>query len=60
MGKPTNSMTFRLSDEEKDILKAYCEQMSRSQSDVLRELIRGLSKKTSRHPKGCNQPSSLA
>ncbi len=52
MAKPSNSMTFRLSDEEKDILKAYCEQTSRAQSDVLRELIRSLQKKISLSPKG--------
>jgi len=52
MAKPNNSMTFRLSDEEKEILKTYCEQTSRAQSDVLRELIRSLQKKTSRSPLG--------
>jgi hypothetical protein len=39
---PKNQVNFRVSDEELEVLKAYCEQEDRSQSDVLRELVRSL------------------
>jgi predicted DNA-binding protein len=47
MGKPTNFITFRVNDQEKDILRAYCEKQGRTQTDVLRELIRNLEKENS-------------
>ncbi|BAZ17887.1 molybdenum-pterin binding domain protein [Calothrix sp. NIES-4071] len=45
MAKPSNFITFRVVDEEKQILKQYCEQTGRQQSDVLREFVRSLEKK---------------
>lgn len=39
------SITIRLPDEEIELLKEYCEQTGRTQSDVLRGLIRGLEKR---------------
>ncbi|MGB3205393.1 MAG: ribbon-helix-helix protein, CopG family [Crinalium sp.] len=42
MSKPEIYITFRLTSQEKEILKAYCEQEGRNQTDVLRELIRNL------------------
>lgn len=39
------AITFRVSKEEFDTLKQYCEQESRTQTDVLRDFIRGLRKK---------------
>lgn len=36
------SVFFRLNDEEFALLKAYCESIGRTKSDVLRELIRKL------------------
>jgi hypothetical protein len=44
MGKPTNFVTFRVNDLEKEILRNYCEKLGRTQTDVLRELIRNLQK----------------
>lgn len=40
----------RLSEPELNILKAYCEQTDRTQSDVIRSLVRNLSKKLSASP----------
>ncbi|MEA5563843.1 ribbon-helix-helix protein, CopG family [Anabaena sp. UHCC 0399] len=37
-------LTVRCSDEEYEILLAYCEETDRTQNDVLRELIRKLKK----------------
>lgn len=45
MAKPSIFITFRVVEEEKEILKKYCEQTGRQQSDVLREFIRSLEKK---------------
>ena len=44
MAKPTNFVTFRVNDLEKEILRNYCEKLGRTQTDVLRELIRNLQK----------------
>ncbi|KAB8333107.1 ribbon-helix-helix protein, CopG family [Scytonema tolypothrichoides VB-61278] len=44
MGKPTNFITFRVNDPEKEILRNYSEKQGRTQSDVLRKLIRNLQK----------------
>ncbi len=35
-------LNFRLTAEEADILAAYCERTGRTQTDVLREFVRGL------------------
>jgi predicted DNA-binding protein len=45
MVKPNIFITIRVVGEEKEILKQYCEQTGRQQSDVLREFIRSLAKK---------------
>lgn len=60
MVKPNLYITFRVTEEERNMLKAYCEQSGRAQSDVLREFVRSLQKKTSRLNKGYSQPSSPA
>lgn len=39
------AVTFRLPEQELEILQAYCEQEGRNQTDVLREYIRSLKKK---------------
>ena len=36
------SIFFRLTDEEFELIEAYCQQTGRTKSDVLRELIRKL------------------
>ena len=33
---------FQASDEEAEILEAYCEKTMRSKTEILRELVRGL------------------
>jgi predicted DNA-binding protein len=38
-------LAIRIPEQELEVLKAYCEQEGRTQSDVLREYIRGLKKK---------------
>lgn len=45
MSKPEIFVTFRVTQEEKDLLKSYCEQEARNQTEVLRELIRGLKRR---------------
>lgn len=45
MSKPEVFITFRVTQDEKNLLKAYCEQEARNQTEVLRELIRGLRRK---------------
>jgi predicted DNA-binding protein len=45
MVKPSIFITIRVVSDEKEILKQYCEQTGRQQSDVLREFIRSLAKK---------------
>jgi len=51
MAKPNLYITFRVTPEEKEILQNYSERTGRAQSDVLREFIRNLEKKTSRRPR---------
>ncbi|MEA5577928.1 ribbon-helix-helix protein, CopG family [Anabaena sp. UHCC 0451] len=48
MPKPEIYITFRLTQPEKDLLREYCEQTRRNQTDVLRELIRGLKRRIKR------------
>jgi|GEM_PF-938995 len=50
MAKPNLYITFRVTPEEKEILQNYSERAGRAQSDVLREFIRNLEKRTSRSP----------
>jgi predicted DNA-binding protein len=38
-------LAIRLPEQELEVLKAYCEQEGRTQSEVLREYIRSLKKK---------------
>ena len=45
VAKPDIYVTFRVVESEKEILRAYCEQTGRQQSDVLREFVRSLKKK---------------
>jgi predicted DNA-binding protein len=39
------TFNIRLPESELEILKAYCEQENRTQTDVIREFIRSLKKK---------------
>ncbi|MBW4632750.1 MAG: ribbon-helix-helix protein, CopG family [Brasilonema sp.] len=41
-------LTIRLPESELEILKAYCYQESRTQTEVIREYIRSLKKKINR------------
>lgn len=41
-------LNIRVPGHEMEILEAYCQQTSRTKTDVLRELIRNLSKKVSK------------
>ncbi|MCG6138275.1 MAG: CopG family transcriptional regulator [Nostoc sp. LLA-1] len=43
--KDERRLTIRILQEELDLLEAYCGQVSRTKTDVMRELIRGLSRK---------------
>lgn len=43
--KDAKNINFQPNDEERDILREYCKQEGRTQSDVLREFIRSLKKK---------------
>ncbi|KAB8334075.1 CopG family transcriptional regulator [Scytonema tolypothrichoides VB-61278] len=45
MPKPKSTLTFQIPEHEKEILIQYCQQEQRTQSDVLRELVRSLKKK---------------
>lgn len=45
MTSPNSSLTIRITEEEKAILKAYCKQTTRQQSEVIREFVRSLEKK---------------
>jgi protein-arginine kinase activator protein McsA len=42
---PKKQINIRLSEAELEILKQYCQQEEREQSDVIREFIRSLKKK---------------
>ena len=44
MPKPKSTILFQIPENEKEILRKYCEQEQRTQSDVLRELVRALKK----------------
>lgn len=44
MGK--NMLNVRITDEERQLLNDYCETVGRTQSDVIREFIRSLKRKT--------------
>jgi predicted DNA-binding protein len=46
--KQTETVTFRLTPEEKETLLKYCELTARTQSDVFREFLRTLQKKLSK------------
>ncbi|MEH2360712.1 ribbon-helix-helix protein, CopG family [Nostoc sp.] len=41
-------LNIRIPEKEMDVLERYCKQTSRTKTDVLRELIRSLSKKVSK------------
>jgi len=38
-------LDFRVEDSEFDFLEAYCKELGRTQTDVLREFLRSLAKK---------------
>ncbi|MBW4488943.1 MAG: ribbon-helix-helix protein, CopG family [Trichocoleus desertorum ATA4-8-CV12] len=40
------TLNIRLPEQELELLKTYCDQEDRSQTDVIREFIRGLKRKT--------------
>jgi predicted CopG family antitoxin len=40
------TLTIRLPEKELELLKTYCDQENRSQTDVIREFIRSLKRKT--------------
>lgn len=42
MPKPTTYKTFRLTEEENQLLEDYCKRVGRTYTDVLRELVRSL------------------
>jgi protein-arginine kinase activator protein McsA len=42
---PKTQLNLRISEQEMDILKQYCQQEDREQSEVIREFIRSLKKK---------------
>ncbi|MBD2569508.1 CopG family transcriptional regulator [Anabaena lutea] len=41
MPKPEIYMTLRLTQPQQDLLREYCQQTGRNQTDVLQELVRG-------------------
>ncbi|GAB1540888.1 hypothetical protein NUACC21_35570 [Scytonema sp. NUACC21] len=43
---PKHILNVRINDEERQILIEYCNAVERTQSDVIREFIRSLKKKT--------------
>ncbi len=45
MPKSKSTITFQIPPQEREFLTQYCEQEQRTQSDVLRELVRSLKKK---------------
>jgi hypothetical protein len=45
MTKSKSTITFQIPPQEREFLTQYCEQEQRTQSDVLRELVRSLKKK---------------
>ena len=50
MPKPEIFITFRVTEQEKELLKEYCEQEGRTQTDILRELVRGLRRRLKSPP----------
>jgi hypothetical protein len=45
MPKPKSTITFQIPEHERGILTQYCDQELRTQSEVLREMVRSLKKK---------------
>lgn len=45
MSKASQPVSVRFTEKEVEILKAYCEQEGRTQTDVLREFVRSLKRK---------------
>jgi hypothetical protein len=43
-------LNVRVEELEMEILKRYCQQSGRTQTDVVRELVRGLKRKIVDHP----------
>jgi hypothetical protein len=42
-------ITFQLSDEEFKLLEAYCSEVERGKTEILRELVRGLKLTSDKH-----------
>ena len=53
-------MNFRLTEEEAGILADYCERTGRTQTDVLRELVRELARRPTLPRRKTPQPSTRA
>jgi protein-arginine kinase activator protein McsA len=49
---PKTQLNLRISEQEMDILKQYCQQEDREQSEVIREFIRSLKKKIRANTQG--------
>jgi hypothetical protein len=48
MAKLTETVTFRLTPEEKEVWLKYCNETARSQNDVFRAYLRTLARKLSK------------
>ncbi|MBW4649492.1 MAG: ribbon-helix-helix protein, CopG family [Kastovskya adunca ATA6-11-RM4] len=42
---PKTILNIRIEESEMELLKRYCQQSGRTQTDVIRELVRGLKRK---------------
>ena len=51
-------ITFQTSEEERQLLEEFCQQSQRTKTDILRELVRGLSKDASQPPIPTTQEDS--
>jgi hypothetical protein len=57
--KPKSTLTFQIPENEKATLLEYCKQEQRTQSDVLRELVRSLKQKLHAEQKPSFQDGAL-
>jgi hypothetical protein len=49
MSEETKRLNINLPPSEMEILKAYCQQVKRNKTDLIREYIRSLEKKIRKH-----------